>query len=82
MRHFLVRAPDGRLLPREAEKVETLKAGMIDGFAVAFEVLDGLQVEPLPDYLPQHNLMSHLTHRYGDQLREWILSGTPVAKKK
>lgn len=74
MRQFIIQAPDGRLLePRGAEGLETLKAGLLPGFEIAFEVLDGtFQVEPLPDGLPEYSLMSYLLHKHGDELRAWL----------
>jgi hypothetical protein len=60
------------MLEREAESLGALKGDLIEGYEVAFEALDDLRVEPLPDGLPHYTLMSHLLLRHGDELREWL----------
>lgn len=72
MRVFMVRAPDGRLLQREAESVESIMAGLIEGFVIDHEIINGVKIPPLPDHLKHHTLMSYLLSEHGEELKTWL----------
>lgn len=72
MREFRVRAPDTRLLPRQAETLRELKESLVEGYEVAYEVFDGIMVAPLPDRLTSYSLMAYLLRQHGDELLAWM----------